>query len=88
MSGAEDDFLGYVDEFIENAAEDVVDDHSLVFEKIDNSFDSSFDNFPSDIQEKALARLDIIKFVERRYPPHDPTGRFSFNVRSSREAVS
>jgi putative transposase len=66
MSGAEDDFLGYVDEFIENAAEDVVDDHSLVFEKIDNSFDSSFDNFPSDIQEKALARLDIIKFVERR----------------------
>jgi hypothetical protein len=22
------------------------------------------------------------------YPPHDPTGRFSFNVRSSREAVS
>jgi predicted dehydrogenase len=41
----------------------------------------------------SLTRIGKIKlvtnnFVQLSYPPHDPTGRFSFNVRSSREAVS
>ena len=31
---------------------------------------------------------ELITNIFVGYPPHDPTGRFSFNVRSSREEVS
>ncbi|MCG3731569.1 SDR family NAD(P)-dependent oxidoreductase, partial [Vibrio cincinnatiensis] len=40
------------------------------------------------LADHSLASIDQLFTHIETYPPHDPTGRFSFNVRSSREEVS
>ncbi|WP_440878802.1 Mu transposase C-terminal domain-containing protein [Vibrio natriegens] len=60
------DFLGYVDEFIEDEVNNSESENDVVFEEIDNSYESSFDSLPKRIQQKTLERLNLIKFVEQR----------------------
>ncbi|AXT73706.1 Mu transposase C-terminal domain-containing protein [Vibrio sp. dhg] len=72
MSGVEhensidEDFLGYFDEFIEENLKISDSGYDEIFNKIDNSFESTFDNLPKRIQQETLERLNLIKFIEQR----------------------
>lgn len=72
MSGVEhensidEDFLGYFDEFIEENLKISDSGYDEIFNQIDNSFESTFDNLPKIIQQETLERLNLIKFIEQR----------------------
>lgn len=75
MSGANDDQLsdsddvfGFTDEFVEDNPQKLLLDHeeTKLINGFNNQFESSFDTCPSNLQQQAHSRLDIIKFVEKR----------------------
>lgn len=73
MSGADDNsdtnggLLGFEDEFI---ADDGVGSsfphRDGIFAEADNRFEPSFDTLPIKIQQQALSRLEILKYVEKK----------------------
>lgn len=58
--------FGFVDEFIEENVDTRSQNVTQFFNSIDNHFEPSFDTLPSEVQQQALARLDILRFVESR----------------------
>ncbi|MDW6017543.1 Mu transposase C-terminal domain-containing protein [Vibrio plantisponsor] len=58
--------FGFVDEFIEENVDPPSQNVNQFFNSIDNHFKPSFDTLPSELQQQALARLDILNYVEKR----------------------
>ncbi|MFM2478415.1 Mu transposase C-terminal domain-containing protein [Celerinatantimonas sp. MCCC 1A17872] len=59
--------FGFIDEFIEgNKDSPAQTDVSSFFESLDTHFQLSFDTLPLELQHQALARLDILNYVEKR----------------------
>lgn len=58
--------FGFVDEFIEENVDTPSQNVTKFFNSIDNHFEPSFDILPSELQQHALARLDILNYVEKR----------------------
>lgn len=58
--------FGFVDEFIEENVDTPSQNVTKFFNYIDNNFEPSFDILPSELQQHALARLDILNYVEKR----------------------
>jgi putative transposase len=71
MSGAndsfdsDDDLFGFIDEFIEDEVDTSSQYCNDFFADVNNCFEPSFDTLPLKVQQQALSRLNILKYVEK-----------------------
>lgn len=66
-SNSELSIPGFIDEFTEESTGFLSrDDATSFFEPLDKLFEPSFDTLPLELQHQALARLDILDYVEKR----------------------